>query len=996
MMRFSLRMFATILWLLFAGSGLMRAETGREPVHIVRSATASTPQRLAVEEMIARLRRIYPDETFVIAATLPSSGRAIVVAEPATGSALLGGSVLAVLTAPESFVIQGRANGATIAGADARGVVHGVYAFLEKLGCGFFLSDESEPAPRHGRMEFESWSLSDAPLFGDRIGLNWHNFLSSASTWEFADWERYIDALARMRFNDLMVHAYGNSPMFTFTFNGVTKPVGYLATTQRGRDWGTQHVNDVRRLVGGEVFDGPVFGASIAQGDPAHRVDAAVTLMRRVFAHARARGLGATFALDVDTASANPPEIIATLPPEARFRSGNHELANPDTPAGFAYYRAQVEQLLALYPDLTRIAVWFRDPTARTPWRLLKRAEMPAAWQREFTGPDEDVSAFALAKVVHAFRRALAELKRDDVALVAGSWAFPFLAATDRYLAPEIPVIALDWWVSFDTARAQRDLRAVRSGRPVIPILWAHHDDRTYVGRPYTPFVDIATKLERARAAGFGVIHWTTRPLDLYFRSTSRQTWRDTRDEPLELTCADLAARAFGEPAREAGGRYLFSWVTEAPMFGRETSAHFIDHPLPTPAVHAQLGRERLALLEAMPREGLTSDGRERLDYFAAYERFMLSFFAAHTAVERAHSALQHGDFPRARAEVRDVDPARVIGDYVTAAKIGAITPGEKALIVSLNLRWRPDVLSVRQAVGLEPVRYRWGEVQQEPLAQGAEPNTYFVDEQQRFWKVLDRATSGETLRLAAFGGDRLEPGRYTVNGRATEVGSEGVAGVSRAQIGDELVIEKAPERVTARAIPFESDLSGWRVEQVPGGSVRVVDGALVIEDRVGCSVWWKEKLTAPVEISYDVTVVDRGGPLDRVSDVNCFWMASDPAKPDAVPSGRSGRFSDYDKLRTYYVGMGGNDNTSTRFRRYLGNGERPLRPEHDLRDAKFLLQPNRTYHIRLVARDGVAEFWRDGERVFSFVDPEPLTAGWFAFRAMHCHLEIRNLRITR
>ena len=23
----------------------------------------------------------------------------------------------------------------------------------------------------------------------------------------------------------------------------------------------------------------------------------------------------------------------------------------------------------------------------------------------------------------------------------------------------------------------------------MVPIVWAHHDDRTYIGRPYTPFV---------------------------------------------------------------------------------------------------------------------------------------------------------------------------------------------------------------------------------------------------------------------------------------------------------------------------------------------------------------------------------------------------------------------------------------------------------------------------------------------------------------------------
>src|SRR5690606_34949620 len=201
----------------------------------------------------------------------------------------------------------------------------------------------------------------------------------------------------------------------------------------------------------------------------------------------------------------------------------------------------------------------------------------------------------ALAKVVKAFDRALKETGRRDVTLAAGSWAFPFLEASDRYIPPGIPLIALDWWVSFDTARAQRDLRQVRSGRKLIPIVWAHHDDRTYIGRPYTPFVDFATKLRRINASGFGIIHWTTRPLDLYFKSTLVQTWKATVDQPLEQTCDDMAARLFGESAGTVGGRYLFNWITEAPMFGRETSAHFIDHPLPTPTLHEKLGRERLA-----------------------------------------------------------------------------------------------------------------------------------------------------------------------------------------------------------------------------------------------------------------------------------------------------------------------------------------------------------------------------------------------------------------
>ena len=198
----------------------------------------------------------------------------------------------------------------------------------------------------------------------------------------------------------------------------------------------------------------------------------------------------------------------------------------------------------------------------------------------------------------------------------------------------------------------------------------------------------------------------------------------------------------------------------------------------------------------------------------------------------------------------------------------------------------------------------------------------------------------------------------------------------------------------------FKGGLGQWAVEQMPGGQVTTKDGALVIEDVGGCTVWFRPKLTAPVEITYEVTVVSAGGRFDRVSDLNCFWMARDPRAPaDAAPfapgHARTGKFADYNSLLTYYVGYGGNTNSTTRFRRYDGNVERPLLPEHDLGDPRLLLSGNHPYRIRLVARGGVAEFWRDGEKIFSFRDPAPLTAGWFAFRTVKSHLVIRNFRVT-
>jgi hypothetical protein len=192
-------------------------------------------------------------------------------------------------------------------------------------------------------------------------------------------------------------------------------------------------------------------------------------------------------------------------------------------------------------------------------------------------------------------------------------------------------------------------------------------------------------------------------------------------------------------------------------------------------------------------------------------------------------------------------------------------------------------------------------------------------------------------------------------------------------------------------------DRANWAVEQMPGGTVTIGAGGLEIEDVAGCTLWWREKLTAPVAISYTVTAIARGGPHDRVSDVNCFWMARDSrsaAAPFAPGNARTGKFSDYDSLFTYYVGYGGNDNKTTRFRRYDGTPARPLRPEHDLSASAFLLEPNRSVKIRLLARNGRAEFWRDGERVFEFVDPAPLVSGWFALRTVRSHLRIEDFKI--
>ncbi|WP_144573727.1 DUF6250 domain-containing protein [Altererythrobacter ishigakiensis] len=159
-----------------------------------------------------------------------------------------------------------------------------------------------------------------------------------------------------------------------------------------------------------------------------------------------------------------------------------------------------------------------------------------------------------------------------------------------------------------------------------------------------------------------------------------------------------------------------------------------------------------------------------------------------------------------------------------------------------------------------------------------------------------------------------------------------------------------------------------------------------------GATIWFKPRLHAPVEITYKVTAVDKGGLHDRVSDLNQFWMASDPDNEDIFGIDRTGRFGEYDALMLYYVGVGGHNNTRTRFRRYVGEiGNRPLLPEHDLTDPRFLIEGNRRYEIRIVSEGYRQRFFRDGELIFDITDYEPYLSGHFALRTVRNRLIVED-----
>ena len=191
----------------------------------------------------------------------------------------------------------------------------------------------------------------------------------------------------------------------------------------------------------------------------------------------------------------------------------------------------------------------------------------------------------------------------------------------------------------------------------------------------------------------------------------------------------------------------------------------------------------------------------------------------------------------------------------------------------------------------------------------------------------------------------------------------------------------------------FSGPLTGYVAEYArkPGNVVGNRDGRLVMDVDGGATVWLDRPLSGNVLISFTRRVVVDGGPNDRLSDLNVFWMARDPKRADLFT--RSGKFEDYDDLTMYYAGIGGNRNTTTRLRRY-GAGVRELVNEYT--DSAHLLAPNRDYRIEIAVYEGCTRVRVDGNTWFTWRDPHPLTSGWFGLRTTWSRQTVDDLQIQR
>ncbi|WP_217644322.1 DUF6250 domain-containing protein [Paracidovorax konjaci] len=219
----------------------------------------------------------------------------------------------------------------------------------------------------------------------------------------------------------------------------------------------------------------------------------------------------------------------------------------------------------------------------------------------------------------------------------------------------------------------------------------------------------------------------------------------------------------------------------------------------------------------------------------------------------------------------------------------------------------------------------------------------------------------------------------------------------------------------------FSGGTARWKIEQQDAaGTVTATGGVLDIVQPSGATLWFRQPFAGDYEIRFTATPIPAtfAGTrfVDRISDLNMFWNATDPRTADGDPTRGTfdGSLNAYNPVRLYYVGFGANGNTTTRLRRNDGTDSRPqitgyAAPGSATADdragamtAATTLVAGQPTRVRIVSRAATAgdpatlRWYANDALVFSYADPSPYREGWFALRTTTSHFQIRDFEVRR
>ena len=224
---------AVVIWtapLCFALTAMPAA--GKETIDfsgapIVTGDSPAALETLAARELQRYLRHAC-GKVSPICTTVPATGQCILLGTPRShaGIAALAQSgairVSEETLGEEGFVIKVLPQAQprlVLAAATPRAVLWSVYAFLERLGFGFYLGGDAFADVAPPRLA-DDLDIISKPAFAVRGSLPWYCFLNGPTTWDRDDYRYFFDQMAKMRMNFVGFKSYDDEPFCAYPWKG--------------------------------------------------------------------------------------------------------------------------------------------------------------------------------------------------------------------------------------------------------------------------------------------------------------------------------------------------------------------------------------------------------------------------------------------------------------------------------------------------------------------------------------------------------------------------------------------------------------------------------------------------------------------------------------------------------------------------------------------------------------------------------------------------------
>jgi hypothetical protein len=609
---------------------------------ILAPAEAGFQERLASKELARGLRKLR-----LTRAQMEAVGSG---AEPGTDDIVFALRVeRKAFKNSESYEIRqapqkGKGARIHLTGATPQAVLYAVFDFLERQGALFGLDGDVYPLQPARLLNLPpiNHPWQGQPRFKTRGLLPWPDFLNCITVYNREEYRAYLEAMVRMRFNTLGIHAYSGANQWvesflSFEYAGVGH-LAYTDTTATNR-WGYIPEKTSSYGMGApDYFAGDVFGSEATTRATSCWEDEkfAQQLWGEAFRYARKLGIRTGVGFEPYQI---PDEIYRAAPPEARYVSKNPKVPgprmDPESVAARDILEARLGNLLEAYPTVDYVWLW---------------EDESMSWASQKENVPISVTPY---KQAYEFLKRHAPEKR----LVISGWGgvVRHFAQFHQQLPLDVIFTSLNDNLGWDPVNEEYGKLGERER---WPIPWLEDDPAMWLPQFHVhrgaKDLDLA---EQYGCQGVLGIHWRNRMMNADAGFQARASW-DRTLQPAKFFQAFAAVQAQDSRASELADimtrvdrdRLILNSFTGKIVNGHhEIHAYAGDYSEAfefwagyEPPAEVRVSQAEVAKqLRALTQGAASAAERERLDYLTRYVEFLVPYSESWMLASHLHQLLQ-------------------------------------------------------------------------------------------------------------------------------------------------------------------------------------------------------------------------------------------------------------------------------------------------------------------------------------------------------------------